>query len=160
MSFTILDRGTATVDAGTLVEVFDDDSTPKKALVSALGVTGPPGAPGTDGDDGTSAPVYNGSGIISGAKVFIGTVSLAADGSFSINVASAGFAAGPVVTMTVLQLNATLLAVPAVVVVGAINSSTTTITGNCYAVKDNAGSVDIVQADMEDVALYLIAIGA
>jgi hypothetical protein len=59
------------------------------------GVAGPAGPVGATGPAGASAPVYGASGLISGAKEWVGTATTDANGNWTADISKAGCTAAP-----------------------------------------------------------------
>lgn len=96
-----------------------------KGDTGATGSTGPQGPVGATGAAGPAAPVYGASGLQSGAKVWRGTATTAADGSWSASIASAGCTGTPTVSAAAISGSA-LLTASATAVVTARTASTVT----------------------------------
>ena len=160
-TFKITDRATATVGAGTLVEVYDADGTPKKALVSALGAvgpTGPAGATGATGAAGQNAPVYNSSGLISGAKIWLGTATCDSSGVWSANCSSAGFSGAPTVFVSIGGTPGDLSGFAGS---RTYEATTTSISGQCYAILESGDPpvFSLGPLGMSGLIVTILAIG-
>ena len=158
MGYTILDRATATVGADTLVEVFDADGTPKKALVSALGAVGPEGPEGPPGEDGQNAPVYNSGGLISGAKIWLGTATCDGAGTWSADCSSAGFGSAPTVFVTIGGTPGDLTGFAGS---RTYEATTTSISGQCYAIIETGDPLTLSMGPlaMSGMVVTILAIG-
>jgi hypothetical protein len=70
---------------------------PLVGATGSTGATGPTGSTGPQGPTGAtgSIPVYNSAGLITGAKIWIGTATTNSSGAWSVNYSSAGFTSAP-----------------------------------------------------------------
>lgn len=157
-TFKITDRATATVGSGTLVEVYDADGTPKKALVSALGAVGPAGPVGPAGANGQNAPVYNSGGLISGAKVWLGTATCDSAGSWSANCSSAGFSSAPTVFVSIGGTPGDLTGFAGS---RTYEATATSISGQCYAILESGDPPTLIMGPigMSGMVVTILAIG-
>lgn len=119
------------------------------------GVAGQTGATGPQGPAGTSAPVYGTSGLISGAKRWVGQATTDASGNWSASITSAGCSAAPI-SVQAMAIGAsqavadaaqvTVTSRTAAAVAGSVTQPITLLALGITARKAGAGTVVMIEA--------------